>query len=236
MRKRQCLSADSALEGGFPHSSVSKESACSAADPGLIPGSGRSPGEGNGNSLQYPCLENPMDRGAWWAAVHGVAKSWAWLSNTATSALEYLFSADPWQGDWTPWPKPSRLLSQTVNKYILRLQVLGVHWKDWCWSWNFNTLATSCEELTRWKRLWCWKGLGAGGEGDDRGWDGWMASTTQWVWVWVTSGSLWWTGRPGLLRFIQSQRVRHDWVTTELNWDSRQDKVARITTVSMWPP
>ena len=66
---------------GFPCSSVGKESACSAGDPGLIPGLGRSPGEGNGYPLQYPCLENLMDRGAWWAAVHGVTKSRAWLSN-----------------------------------------------------------------------------------------------------------------------------------------------------------
>ena len=68
-----------------------------------------------------------------------------------------------------------------------------------------------------WKRLWCWEGLGAGGEGDDRGWDGWMASWTQWTWVWVNSRSWWWTGRPGMLWFIGLQRVRHDWVT-ELNW------------------
>ena len=61
----------------FPGSSVGKERACSAGDLGLIPGSGRSPGEGNGKPLQYPCLENPMNREAWWAAVHGIAKSWA---------------------------------------------------------------------------------------------------------------------------------------------------------------
>ena len=83
--------------------------------------------------------------------------------------------------------------------------------------WNSNTLATSWEELTHWKRPWCWEGLEAGGEGDDRGWDGWMASPTQWAWVWVNSGSLWWTGRPGVLRFMWSQRVGHNWVT-ELNW------------------
>ena len=53
---------------------------------------------------------------------------------------------------------------------------LGFLWKEWCWSWNSSTLATSWEELTHWKRLWCWEGLGAGEEGDDRGWDGWMAS------------------------------------------------------------
>ena len=88
---------------------------------------------------------------------------------------------------------------------------------DTCWSWNSNTLATSCKELTHWKRPWCWEGLGAGGEGEDRGWDGWMASPTRWTWVWVNSGSWWWTGRPGVLGFMGSQRVGHDWVT-ELNW------------------
>ena len=85
-------------------------------------------------------------------------------------------------------------------------------------SWNSNTLATSCEEVTHWKRLWWWEGLGAGGEGDDREWDGWMASPTRWTWVWVNSGNWWWIGRPGVLQFMGSQRVRHDWATalTEL--------------------
>ena len=80
-----------------------------------------------------------------------------------------------------------------------------------------STLATSCEQLTHWKRLWCWEGLGAGGERDDQGWGGWMASRTQWTWVWVNSGSWWWTGRPGVLRFMGLQRVGDDWAT-ELNW------------------
>ena len=84
-------------------------------------------------------------------------------------------------------------------------------------SWNSNPLATWCDKLTHWKRLWCWEGLGAGGEGDNRGWDGWMASLTQWMWVSVNSGSWWWTGRPGMLWFMGSQRVGHDWAT-ELNW------------------
>ena len=65
--------------------------------------------------------------------------------------------------------------------------------------------------------LWCWEGLVAEGEGDDRGWNGWMASPTQCTWVWVNSGSWWWTGRPGVLQFMGSQRVGHDWAT-ELNW------------------
>ena len=80
------------------------------------------------------------------------------------------------------------------------------------------------KELTHWKRLWCWEGLRAGGEGDDRGWDGWMASLTRWMWVWVDSGSWWWTGRPGVLRFMGSQRVGHDWAT-ELNWTDVENSV-----------
>ena len=98
-----------------------------------------------------------------------------------------------------------------------RRSVLGVHWKDWCWSWSSNTLATWCKELTHWKRLWCWERLKAGGEGGDRGWDGWMVSPTRWTWVWVNSGSWWWTGRPGVLQSMGLQRVGHDWAT-ELNW------------------
>ena len=80
-----------------------------------------------------------------------------------------------------------------------------------------NTLATWCEELIHLKRHWCWERLRAGGEGDDRGWDDCMASLTQCTWVWVDSESWWWTGRPGMLQFMGSQRVGHDWVT-ELNW------------------
>ena len=63
----------------------------------------------------------------------------------------------------------------------------------------------------------CWEGMGAVGERDDRGWDGWMASRTQWTGVWVNSGRWRWKGKPGVLRFMGSQRVRHDWAT-ELNW------------------
>ena len=66
-------------------------------------------------------------------------------------------------------------------------------------------------------RPWSWERLKEEGEGDNRGWHGWMASPTQWTWVWVNSGSWWWTGRPDVLWFMGSQRVRHDWVT-ELNW------------------
>ena len=65
--------------------------------------------------------------------------------------------------------------------------VLNIHWKDWCWSWNSNTWTTWCEELTHWKRPWCWERLKAG-EGNNRGCDGWMASLTWWTWIWASSG------------------------------------------------
>ena len=78
------------------------------------------------------------------------------------------------------------------------------------------------------KRPWCWEGLRAGGEGDDRGWGGWMASPTRWTWVWVNSGSWWWTGRHGVLRFMGSQRVGHDWAT-ELNWTELMPGVISAT-------
>ena len=81
-------------------------------------------------------------------------------------------------------------------------------------------LVTGCEELTHWKRPWCWERLKAEGEGDDRGWDGWMASPTQWTWVWVNSGSWWWTEWPGVLQPMGSRRVGCDWAT-ELTDGSR---------------
>ena len=96
--------------------------------------------------------------------------------------------------------------------------VLNIHWKDWCCSWNFNTLATWWEELTHWKTPWLWVRLKVGGEGDNRGWDGWMVSPSRWTWVWASSGSWWWIGKPGIVQSMGLQRVRDDWVT-ELNWN-----------------
>ena len=92
----------------------------------------------------------------------------------------------------------------------------NIHWKDWCWSWSSNTLATWCEELTHWKSPRCLERLKAG-EGDDRGWDAWMASMIQWTWIWARSGSWWWTGKPGVLQFMGSQKVRHNWGIV-VNW------------------
>ena len=115
--------------------------------------------------------------------------------------------------------------------------VLNIHWKDWCWSWNSNTLATWCQELTHWKRLWFWERLKAGGEGEDRGWDGWMASLTRWTWVWAIFRSRWWTGKPGILQSMGSQRVGHDWVT-ELWFYVRSHRylVSTIHDLTIIPP
>ena len=96
--------------------------------------------------------------------------------------------------------------------WTARRSVLNIHWKDWCWSWNSNTLATSCEELTHLKSPWYWERLRAGGEGDGRGWDGWMVSPTQRTQVWV--GSLVGDGQWGLVCCSSwGRRTRHNWAT-----------------------
>ena len=83
--------------------------------------------------------------------------------------------------------------------------------------WLFDWLVYDAQKYSvmYWKRPWCWEWLKAGGEGDDRGWDGWRASLTQWKWVWGSFGNWWWTGKPGMLQSMGSQRVGHDWA---LNW------------------
>ena len=93
------------------------------------------------------------------------------------------------------------------TRQFSRKSTLNVHWKDSCWSWNFNALATWCEELTHCKRPWCWERLKAGGEGDDTGWYGWMASSAQRTWVWVNSRSWRWAERPSMLQFTFIKRL-----------------------------
>ena len=89
-----------------------------------------------------------------------------------------------------------------------RQSTLNIHRKDRYWS--SSTLATRYEELTHWKRPWCWETLRAGGEGDDRGWDGWVSSPTQWTWVWASCRRWWWTGKLGVLQSMECQRVGHN--------------------------
>ena len=110
--------------------------------------------------------------------------------------------------------------TRTSNQSILKEISPEYSLEDWCWSWNSNTLATWWEELTHWKRPWCWERLKVGRKGDDRGWNGWMTSPTWWTWVWVSSGIWWWTGKPGVLQSMGSQRVGHDWAT-ELSFNTR---------------
>ena len=160
------------------------ESVClQCGRPGFDPWVGKFPGEGNGNPLQYSCLENPIDGGA-----------------------------------WCPWGHKELDTTEQLHFH-------PIHWKDWCWSWNSNTLATWCEELTYWKRLWYWERLKAGGEGDDRGWDSWLASPTWWTWVWVSSGSLWWTGNFGVL---QSMGLHKSDMTDWLNWTTELENPISI--------
>ena len=94
---------------------------------------------------------------------------------------------------------------------------------------EWNILVTRFEELTHWKRPWGWERLKAGGEGDNRRWDCWMASLTRWTWVWINSRSWWWwTGRPGMLQSMGSQRVRQDSNWTELNWARRNTRHPKV--------
>ena len=144
-----------------------------------------------------------------------IGKNWCFWTVVLDKTLESL----ELQGDLT---SPSS-----------RKLALNIHWKDWCWSWNSNTLATWCEELTHFNRPWCCERLKSGGEGDDRGWDGWMASLTQWTWVWVNSGSWSWTGRPGVLWFMGSQRVGHKWAI-ELNWTELCMCVCYVLVSHVW--
>ena len=124
---------------------------------------------------------------------------------------------------WAPknWCFWTVVLEKTLESPLDCKEIQPAHSK-WDQSWvSIGRTDAEGETPVLWpphvKRPWCWEGLGTGGEGDNRGWDGWMASPTQWTWVWVKSRSWCWTGRPGMLRFMGSQRVGHDWAT-ELNW------------------
>ena len=108
-------------------------------------------------------------------------------------------------------PGTSRRSNQSILKEIIPEYSL----EGWYWSWNSNTSATWCKELTHWKRPWCWERLKTG-EADDRGWDGWMASPTQWTWIWASSGSWWWTGKPAVHGVTKSRTGLSNW--TELIW------------------
>ena len=111
-----------------------------------------------------------------------------------------------------PWP--ARRSNQSIPEKINPEYSL----KNWCWSWNSNTLATWCEEVTHLKRPWCYEILKVGGEGCDRAWDGSIVSQTQWTWIWLSSQCWWWTGKP-VSPWGQKHRQLSNW--TILYWTER---------------
>ena len=133
------------------------------------------------------------------------------------------------------------VLEKTLESHLDCKKIKPVHPKG-NQSWIFigrtdaeaenNTLATWYKELIHWKNPWCWEILKAGG-GDDGVWDGWMTSPTQWTWVWASSGSWWWTGKPHVLQSIGSQRVGHVWAN-EMNWTDDSDCL-NLTRLPLWP-
>ena len=160
-----------------------------------------------------------------------------YFANKGPSSQGYGFSSGHvwmWELDceesWAPknWCIWTVVLEKTLESPLDCKEIKSVHPKgNQPWIFIGRTDAEAETPILRppdvkswliWKDPDAGKGWGrAGGEGDDREWDGWMASLTQWTWVWVDSGNWWWTGRPGVLRFMGSQRVRYDWAT-ELNW------------------
>ena len=162
-----------------------------------------------------------------------IKKQRHYFANKGPSSQSYDFSSShvwmwglAYREGWVPknwcfwmwyWIRLLRVpwAARRSNQSILKKSILNIRGKDWCWSWNSNTLAIWFEEPSHWKRPWCWEGLKAKGEGDDRGWDGWMASPARWTWVWASSGS--WDGQGSLACCSPWGRKESD--TTEwLNW------------------
>ena len=164
-----------------------------------------------------------------------IKKQRHYIANKGPSSQSYGFSSSlvwMWELDhkegWAPenWGLQTVVLEKTLGSSLDRWEIhpvnpkgnqpwILIHEKDWCWSWSFNTLAIWCEEPTHWKIPWCWERLKAGGEVDNRGWDGWMASPNQCTWVWANSGRGWRTGRPGMLQSMGLTRIRHDSATEQ---------------------
>ena len=111
-----------------------------------------------------------------------------------------------------PWT--ARRSNQSILKKKKK-STLYIHWKEWSWRWSSYTLATWSKELDHWKRLWYWERLKAGREGSNKEWDGWMASLTQWTWVWANFRRQWRTGKPGLLQSMWGHRTGHNSVTKQ---------------------
>ena len=164
-------------------------------------------GEGNGNPLQYSCLENPRDGWAWWAAVYGITQSRTrlkWLSSSSIVSYQRIDSFEMWcwrrllRVPWTARRSNQSILKEINPEYSLEGLMLKLKLQ------YFGHLKQRTNSLEMTLML---ERLNAGGEGDNRGWDSWMASPTQWTWVWVNSGSWWWTGRPGIAESDTTERL-----------------------------
>ena len=137
-----------------------------------------------------------------------------------------LWNCDVGEDSWESLRLQGNQTSQSYKK-----PTLNIHWKDCCWS--SNTLATWCKELTHWERHRCWERWKAGGEGDDRGLDGWMASPTQWTWVWASSRRRR-TGKPGVLQSTVSQRVEHNGASEQQQM-IHMEHIAKLECLQYWP-
>ena len=140
-------------------------------------------------------------------------QSWMFIGGTNAEAETSIL----WPSDaksWLIWKDPD---AETSNKSILKEISPECSLEGLMLKLKLQYFGHLMQRADSFEKTWCWEGLGAGGEGDERGWDGRMASPTRWTWVWVNSRSCWWTERPAMLQFMGSQRIGHDW-TTELNW------------------
>ena len=126
---------------------------------------------------------------------------------------------------WTARRSNPSILKEISPEYSLEGLMLKL---------KLQYFGTWCKELTHLKRPWCWERLRSGGEGDNRGWDGWMASPTQWTWIWGSSRSWWWTGKPGMLQSVGSQIVRHDWVTEQKQGESNKQEEKWLTDLHLF--
>ena len=162
------------------------------------------PGENTGVGCHFLLLRDLPDPGMKPTAPTSAALAGGFFTTSAT------------------WGHPLYIITCTINITLFHIiaWMIKSHFQVFKKSHSFNYLPMVGYLDFTIIDSWCWEGLGAGGEGDDRRWDGWMASLTRWTWVWVDSGSWWWTGRPGVLWFMGSQRVGHDWAT-ELNWTGK---------------
>ena len=144
-----------------------------------------------------------------------------WQSNAQSPSSQASTVHEPWidafelwccrrllRVPWTARRSNQSILKKTSPEYPLEGLMLKL---------KLQYFGHLMQRADYWKRPWCWERLKTGGKGDNRGWNGWMASPTQWTWVWASSRSWWWTGKPSVLQSMGSQRVKCDWVS-ELNW------------------